>query len=106
MINHCEVLFCTTWKWNAFQWYINKKAPRLSETLVTHSISTHCRHSNKTRSTFTFGCHEGKALVTSTHGYGFTSVPVSFVVENGNHIACKQVHSLLNPYVPMLYHNA
>jgi len=76
------------------------KAPQLSETLVTHSISTSYRHLNKTRSTFTFGCHDGNALVTCTQWCGFTSVSVSFVVENGNHIACEQVHSLLNPCVP------
>jgi hypothetical protein len=86
--------FCTTWKSNAFQRYLNMRAPRLPETLVTHSITTRYRHSNKTRSTLTYGCHEGKALVTCTREYVFTSVSVSFVVENGNYIACKQVHSI------------
>jgi len=81
--------------------------PRLSETLVTHSISTRYRHSNKIHSAFTSGCHDGKALVTCTHKYGFTSVSkVSFDVENVNHIACKQVHSVLNPCVLLLYQNA
>jgi hypothetical protein len=94
-----EKYSCTTWKWNAFQRYINVKAPGLSE---THSISTRYRHSNKMGWTFTFGCFEGKALVTWTHGYGFTSVSVSFVVENGNHIACKHVRSLLNSCVPYI----
>jgi hypothetical protein len=66
--------FGTSWKWKAFQRFMNKNAPRLSETMGTHSISTCYRHSNKTRSTYTFG-YEGKALVTCIHGYGFTSVP-------------------------------
>jgi hypothetical protein len=100
MINHCEVFFLhhvevecgsevhehesTTVIWNTRNTFNFHKLP----TFKQNSLNIHV------------WCHEGKALLTCTQRHGFTSVSVSFVVENENHIACEQVHSLLNPCVP------